>query len=78
MSANVWEWTRSKSLSYLEEEDDGRDVPEGVGDRIVKGSSWLARKAESSETTFRSSDPPCNVHEDLGFRVACYDERESQ
>jgi formylglycine-generating enzyme required for sulfatase activity len=65
-------------LSYLEEEDYGRDVPEGVGDRIVRGSSWLSREAESPETNFRSFDPLCKVYEDLGFRVACYERRRSQ
>jgi hypothetical protein len=65
-------------LAYLEGKTNVGDVPEGVGDRIVRESSRLSCEAESPETTFRSFDPKCNVYEDLSFRVACYGKRQSE
>jgi formylglycine-generating enzyme required for sulfatase activity len=72
LAGNVWEWTLSHPSPYDASHDDVRDVVGGIEDRIVRGSSWLSREQESSQATFRSFDPPCNVYEDLGFRVAIY------
>jgi formylglycine-generating enzyme required for sulfatase activity len=72
LAGNVWEWTLSHPLIYDASQDAARDAKDGVEDRVVRGSSWLSREHESSQATFRSFDPPCNVYEDLGFRVAIH------
>ncbi|WP_433607907.1 formylglycine-generating enzyme family protein [Dactylosporangium sp. CA-139114] len=68
---NVWEWTRSKAVSYGAEEP-GRHDLQGDADRVVRGGSWFSREPLSREVQFRSFDPPQNAYVDLGFRVALY------
>jgi formylglycine-generating enzyme required for sulfatase activity len=67
---NVWEWTASIARPY-DARSFSKDLePQGLNDRIARGSSWLSSENESTEITFRSFDPPYNAYEDLGLRIA--------
>ncbi len=67
---NVWEWTATKVGAYTARSFEQVVDVEGLDDRISRGSSWLSSEEESTFVTFRSFDPPYNVYEDLGFRIA--------
>lgn len=67
---NVWEWTATKVGAYSARSFAQVVDVEGLDDRISRGSSWLSSEEESTFVTFRSFDPPYNVYEDLGFRMA--------
>ena len=69
MSGNVWEWCRTQFQDYPYWPDDGREVLEGGGRRVLRGGSWddyqrLARCA------VRDGSDPGGRGDDVGFRVA--------
>lgn len=70
MVGNVWEWTISAPGKMKAADFTERPSISGMGDRVVRGGSWLSKEPESACLTFRSFDPPCNAYEDLGFRIA--------
>jgi formylglycine-generating enzyme required for sulfatase activity len=68
---NVWEWCLSPADEYTARPSIS---PEGgLGDRVTRGSSWLAKEPLTRDVAFRSYDPPCNAYVDLGLRVVVGD-----
>jgi formylglycine-generating enzyme required for sulfatase activity len=41
LGRTVWEWTLSRYRAYPYRPDDGRNDPEGEGDPVLRGGSWL-------------------------------------
>lgn len=69
MSGNVWEWTSSLLKPYPYKPDDGREVPEAPGNRVVRGGSWYySRKLARCAT--REGAQPNFISPTLGFRLA--------
>jgi formylglycine-generating enzyme len=68
MAGNVWEWTGSLYRPYPYQSEDGRNLPDVKGARVVRGGSWhdslrLARCA------FRLRSGPDYFSDIIGFRV---------
>ncbi|WP_017219030.1 SUMF1/EgtB/PvdO family nonheme iron enzyme [Pseudoalteromonas sp. NJ631] len=68
MAGNVWEWTISRAVQPLEEEDYIRDNMHGIVDVVVRGGSWFSDEPESIRCGYRGIDLPQNVYYDVGFR----------
>jgi formylglycine-generating enzyme required for sulfatase activity len=69
MAGNVWEWCRSLYKPYPYRADDGREVPQAAGARVLRGGSWLdfARRAARCAARLRSY--PDYFGGSVGFRV---------
>jgi len=70
VAGNVWEWTGSLYRPYPYDATDGRQDPDAVGDRVVRGGAYdegplLARCA------WRNGARPDLHAANIGFRVAC-------
>jgi formylglycine-generating enzyme required for sulfatase activity len=72
LAGNVHEWTASIALPYPYRADDGREDPDRVADRVVRGGA-----ADSGADTLRSSWRGASVsrratagHHNIGFRCA--------
>jgi len=68
LSGNVWEWTSSLYRPYPYRPDDGREVPETEGPRVVRGGSWSINQWDA-RCAFRTGGFPDDFGGDLGFRV---------
>lgn len=69
MSGNVWEWTSSLAEVYPYVATDGREDPNGDGERIGRGGSFFYTQFQLRCST-RTASQPADRSEHLGFRVA--------
>jgi len=73
MAGNVWEWTLSQPAPYPYQPNDGRNLPESEGPRIIRGASWLTYTGEPdgdnhARVTFRADLLPDAQNNRLGLR----------
>jgi len=68
MAGNVFEWTLSLYRPYPYQSDDGREDPHAVGDRVLRGGSWLGSR-RLARVSYRSFSGPDVFGNDAGFRV---------
>ena len=69
MHGLVWEWTATEERAYPYRADDGREDPEAIGPRVVRGGSWLSNEY-FLRCSFRDWHLPIHRDHDIGFRVA--------
>ncbi len=72
LHGNVAEWTRSRHRAYPYRDDDGRNSPEGLEPRVVRGGSWGDRPQQARSGSRRAYPAWQGVH-DVGFRVVVED-----
>jgi formylglycine-generating enzyme required for sulfatase activity len=68
MAGNVWEWTGSLYGPYPYQPEDGRNSPDGKGERVVRGGSWLDFQ-RYARCAVRDGFVPVNFGTLIGFRV---------
>jgi toxoflavin biosynthesis protein ToxD len=68
MAGNVWEWTASLDAPYPYHADDGREMPEQAGRRILRGGCY-ANPHGFARCACRFRLPPAISNEFLGFRL---------
>ena len=69
MAGNVSEWTLTQYAPYPYDRGDGRDDPEGDGERVTRGGSWHSPVLRA-RTSSRGMNDPFFADNDLGFRCA--------
>jgi len=69
MHGLVWEWTSTLEKSYPYRADDGREDPEALGPRVVRGGSWKS-DPYFLRCGFRDFHLPVHRDHDVGFRLA--------
>ena len=69
MVGNVSEWTSSIYRAYPYNSKDGRENPDTIAIRVVRGGSWSLVDVAALPTN-RSAIDPHTKDQDLGFRVA--------
>ncbi len=67
MSGNVWEWCCNLNVPYPYKADDGRQVLEGTGSRVLRGGSFYYDE-DYARATYRNSNTPNDEWNDDGFR----------
>jgi formylglycine-generating enzyme len=68
MAGNVWEWTGSLYRAYPYQSEDGRNSPDGEGQRVLRGGSWdLGQR--NARCAIRYRDVPAGFNVNVGFRV---------
>jgi formylglycine-generating enzyme required for sulfatase activity len=68
MAGNVREWTSSLLRPYPYDAEDGREHPQEVGPRVLRGGSW-GDTVEAVRCADRVDIAPDNALTDRGFRV---------
>jgi formylglycine-generating enzyme required for sulfatase activity len=68
MAGNIVEWCHSLLEEYPYNPEDGREVPETDGSRVIRGSSWYLGKY-STHCAYRRRYQPDGHLDGLGFRV---------
>ncbi|NQV35465.1 MAG: SUMF1/EgtB/PvdO family nonheme iron enzyme [Phycisphaeraceae bacterium] len=68
MHGNVAEWTHTTMAPYPYVADDGRNVQENTGKKVVRGGSWRDRPKRST-SSFRLSYEPYQKVFNVGFRI---------
>ncbi len=68
MAGNVWEWTRSRLMSYPYDATDGREDEDVSDQRVVRGGSFFGN-LRSVRTGFRARNIPDLTFIYLGFRI---------
>jgi formylglycine-generating enzyme required for sulfatase activity len=73
MAGNVWEWTLSQPAPYPYAPNDGRNLPESGGSRVIRGASWRTFTGEldgdnHARVTFRADLPPSAQTDRVGLR----------
>lgn len=69
MHGLVWEWTSTLERTYPYRVEDGREDPDELGPRVVRGGSWLM-DPYFCRCGFRDWHLPVHRDHDIGFRVA--------
>jgi formylglycine-generating enzyme required for sulfatase activity len=69
MAGNVWEWTSSLYRPYPYRTDDGREDLGVVGDRVLRGGSFLSPPRQA-RCAYRLREAPEHCSNIVGFRVA--------
>jgi formylglycine-generating enzyme required for sulfatase activity len=72
MAGNVWEWTGTLLAPYPYDAADGRESPEGDGQRVWRGGPW-SNGWWWMRATLRYHSVPWYRHDNLGFRCAASD-----
>ncbi|MBM3573540.1 MAG: hypothetical protein FJX52_14470, partial [Alphaproteobacteria bacterium] len=70
LAGNVHEWTSSFALPYPYRADDGREHPDRLADRVVRGGAADTR-AETLRASWRGASVSRNAragHHNIGFR----------
>jgi len=70
ITGNVWKWTTCAYQDYPYDPDDGRENPESVAPRVVRGGSWDVSR-DGARSASRNDAPPGVRDRNLGFRVVC-------
>ena len=60
MAGNIWEWTSSLYMPYPYRTDEGREVIEASGNRVLRGGMW-SRGRSRSRCAYRYSSPPARA-----------------
>lgn len=69
MAGNVYEWVNSLYVPYPYNAIDGREDPNVIGDRVIRGGSWLKSSTEDElRTSRRQRIDPSTAAENIGFR----------
>lgn len=69
LGGNVYEWTSSLAKPLPYRRGDGRENPEGEGERVLRGGCY-ARDTQSSHCADRQTNSPDTQMPLIGFRVA--------
>jgi formylglycine-generating enzyme required for sulfatase activity len=69
MAGNVWEWCNSLEKSYPYKPDDGREILEAKGERILRGGGF-SNKRIFVRCAYRINRLPNSRDRVVGFRVA--------
>jgi len=69
MAGNVWEWTSSLYKSYPYSQTDGRESPDSIGNRVLRGGSWSEDTRGVRAACRLGDDRPGYVGGYIGFRV---------
>lgn len=69
-AGNVWEWTSSLYAPYPYDPDDGREDPEAVGLRVVRGGACCSYVIADVRAAYRFPVDPTTVDANIGFRCA--------
>ena len=68
LAGNVWEWTRSIFKLYPYRPNDGRENPEALGPRVIRGGAFDSTASELRTFTRRKMYPD-QAYGNLGFRI---------
>lgn len=68
LAGNVWEWCVSHYSAYPYDAADGRDTPDGLGRRVLRGGSCRSEQAVYLECGYRSMSYATRRRDHLGFR----------
>jgi formylglycine-generating enzyme required for sulfatase activity len=69
MAGNVWEWTGSLRAPYPYDREDGREIQEAGGARVLRGGSWYSEPWDVPAARRHFNEPSYSVN-DVGFRCA--------
>lgn len=69
MHGLVYEWTSTEERAYPYRADDGRESPDCMGPRVVRGGSWLTDEY-FCRCGFRDWHLPVHRDHDIGLRLA--------
>ena len=69
MAGNASEWTASECRPYPYDGKDGRNDPEGLAPRVIRGGSWF-KPAARARTACRGMNDPFFADHDVGFRLS--------
>jgi formylglycine-generating enzyme required for sulfatase activity len=69
MAGNVSEWTQSLFRPYPYTTGDGREDPDEIGERVIRGGSWISPAVRCRASARGYNDPEFSDH-DVGFRLA--------
>jgi formylglycine-generating enzyme required for sulfatase activity len=69
MAGNVWEWCRSLYKPYPYRADDGREVPQAAGARVLRGGSLSFTQRYARCASRFGFNPDSFFHFNVGFRV---------
>ncbi|HUW12145.1 MAG TPA: SUMF1/EgtB/PvdO family nonheme iron enzyme [Anaerolineae bacterium] len=69
MAGNVWEWTSSLYRDLPFDPNDGREDPESLGERVLRGGSFKNTR-EQVGCAYRIHNQPKATGEEIGFRIA--------
>ena len=70
MAGNASEWVSSQFRPYPYDPAEGREVPSGAGERVIRGGSWF-KDSLRARTVSRGHNDPYFRDNDVGFRLVC-------
>lgn len=71
MAGNVAEWVSSLYAAYPYDITDGREDLEAVGERVIRGGSWINADSDNEvRASHRQKADPATANESIGFRCA--------
>jgi formylglycine-generating enzyme required for sulfatase activity len=74
MLGNAWEWVNSLTFPYPYDPNDGREEPEEVGKRSMRGGSWFGSR-DNARASFRFTYEPWFRSTHIGFRIVVRESR---
>jgi toxoflavin biosynthesis protein ToxD len=69
LAGNVWEWCSTVFEPYPYQTADGREQPNALGDRVIRGGAWGNSRREA-RCAAREHAPPEDFGFSIGFRLA--------
>lgn len=70
LAGNVWEWSASRYSAYPYLAGDGRNQPDGLGRRVLRGGSCRSEQPLYLECGYRSMSYASRRRDHIGFRPA--------